>query len=182
LFLVRSTEKSIKEAVLNEGVLIGGYGLPKNIANVTMQDGKVVPPQMVREMDEWLEMLEGAEDKDFDPNALSGMTLDDDLNERTSQLVRLRKLVSNEDWRARRVAVKTLAAARELDNVPILIYALTDEDSEVPIYARDGLRLISRKLTGFGMPERATEDQKQAAAEKWKKWYLSIRPDGELLD
>jgi hypothetical protein len=136
-------------------------------------------------------MLESAEDKDFDPDALSGATLDDDLNERTNQLVRLRKLVSNDDYRARRVAVKMLATARELDNVPVLIYALTDEDSEVPIYARDGLRFISRKFKGFGMPDLVikngkvispTPDQKQAAAEKWKKWYLSIRPDGELLD
>lgn len=182
LFLTRSSQKSIRKAVLNEGVLRGGHGLPKDIRNVTMQDNKVVTPQMVKEMDEWLKMLEGAEDKDFDPNAFEGMSLDDDLTQRTSQLERLRKLVSNDDWRARRAAVKTLATARELDNIPILIYALTDEDSEVPTYARDGLRFISRKFNGFGMPERANADQKQAAAEKWKKWYLSIRPDGELLD
>lgn len=182
LFLARGTKKSIRKAVLNEGVLVGGHGFPKNITNITMKDGKVVTPQMVREMDEWLEMLEGAEDKEFDPEAMEGMSLDDDLTQRTSQLERLRKLVSNEDWRARRVAVRTLATARELDNVPILIYALTDKDSEVPMYARDGLRFISRKFKGFGMPDRATPGQKQAAADKWKKWYLSIRPDGELLD
>ena len=182
LFLVRSSKKSIKKAVLNEGLLRGGYGLPKDIRNVTMHDNRVVTPQMVQEMDEWLEMLEGAEDKDFDPNAFEGMTLDEDLTQRTSQLERLRKLVSSDDWQARRAAVKKLATARELDNVPILIYALTDKDSEVPTYARDGLRFISRKFSGFDMPERASADQKQAAAEKWKKWYLSIRPDGELLD
>jgi len=27
-----------------------------------------------------------------------------------------------------------------------------------------------------------TPDQQQAVAEKWKKWYLSIRPDGELIE
>ncbi len=191
LFLTRSSKTTIQKAVLNEGVLWGGQGLPKNLTNVTMQDGQVVTPQMIREMDEWLEMLEGAEDKEFDPDALSTLPLDEDLTERTSQLERLRKLVSNDDYKARRVAVKTLASARELDNVPILIYALTDKDSQVPMYARDGLRFISRKFTGFGMPDlitkdenvvQPTPDQKQAAAAKWKKWYLSIRPDGELLD
>lgn len=191
LFLLRSTQKSIRKAVLNEGVLRGGHGLPKDIKNVSMKDGQVVTPQMIREVDEWLEILEGAEDIEFDPDALSGLPLDQDLTERTSQLERLRKLVSNEDYRARRVAVKTLATARDLDNVPILIYALTDKDPEVPIYARDGLRFISRKFKGFGMPDLVTkngkviaptEDQKRAAAEKWKKWYLSIRPDGELLE
>lgn len=191
LFLIRGTKKSIKDAVVNEGVLVGGQGLPKNITNITMKDGQVTAPKMVREMGEWLEMVEGAEDKDFDPDAFTGMTLDDDLTERTSQLERLRKLVTNDDYKARRAAVKKLATARELDNVPILIYALTDTDPEVPIYARDGLRFISRKLKGFGMPDLVTKngkvvpptsDQKQAAAKEWKKWYLSIRPDGELLD
>jgi len=182
LFLVRSTKKSIGKAVMNEGVLVGGHGLPKDIANATMQDGKVVKPQSIRDVDDLLKMVEGADNKEFDANALDGLSLDADLEKRTNQLVRLRELVSNEDYSARRAAVKMLASARELDNVPALIYALTDQDQDVARYARDGLRFISRKFQGFGLSERPTADQKQAAAEKWKTWYLSIRPDGELLE
>jgi hypothetical protein len=183
LFLIRGTKKAIKKAVHSEGVLIGGHGLPKDLANVRMDGGQVVTPQMVREVDDFMKLIEDAEDKEFDATALPGeLSLDEDLTKRTSQLEQLRELVSNEDWRARRTAVKTLAAARDLDNVPILIYALTDEDSEVPKYARDGLRFISRKLEGFGMPDNANEQQTQAAVKQWKEWYLSIRPDGEFVD
>jgi hypothetical protein len=80
------------------------------------------------------------------------------------------------------VAVATLAAARDLDNVPTLIYALTDPDQGVANTARDGLRFVSRKLRGYGMPTNASQQQKQAAARQWKQWYLSIRPDAEFVD
>ncbi|MBC8873994.1 MAG: hypothetical protein H8E44_31520 [Planctomycetes bacterium] len=191
LFLVRSTQKSIGTAILNEGVLVGGQGLPKNITNATMQDGKVVTPKAQRDVDDLLKIVESADNKEFDPDAFEGMSLHDDIEKRTNQLVRLREMVSNEDYNARRVAVRTLAEARELDNVPALIYALTDEDGSVVMSARDGLRFISRRFSGFGMPDlkvqnekmiTPTPDQQQAVAEKWKKWYLSIRPDGELIE
>jgi len=110
------------------------------------------------------------------------LSLDDDIEKRTNQLVRLRDLVSNEDASIRQLTVKTLASVRELDNVPALIYAVTDPDQIVARSARDGLRLISRKFQGVGMPDNPTRDQQQAAAEEWKKWYLSIQPDGELIE
>lgn len=191
LFLTRSSKPPGPEVLLHEGTLNGHHKLPEDLTNVRLKDGKVVAPQMIREMDEWLRLLEDAEDKDFDPDALPISPPDDKLTVRTRQLERLRKLVSNDDYRVRRAAVKTLASARELDNVPILIYALTDGDSQVPIYARDGLRFVSRKFRGFGMPDliikgekvvQPTPDQKLAAAAAWKKWYLSIRPNAELLD
>ena len=183
LFLVRGTQTTVEPAVLYKGILIAGHTLKKNIANATMRDGQVVTPQPTREFDDWLEIIEGAEDRKFDPDALPGkLSLCQDIDIRTNQLVRLRELVSNEDWSVRRLVVKTLASARELDNVPALIYALTDPNHDVARSARDGLRFISRKFQGLGMPDNPTPDQKRAAAEKWKKWYLSIRPDGKLLD
>jgi hypothetical protein len=48
--------------------------------------------------------------------------------------------------------------------------------------ARDGLRFISRRFFGFNLPDSPTEDQVQVAQAKWEEWYLSIRPDGELLE
>jgi len=187
LFLTRSSKGPPNGAPM-EGTVFHDDDLLKNPPNVRRKDGSVVT---LRDMEEWLEMLEDAGDMDFDPDALPILPLEDELTLRTSQLERLRKLVSSDDYRLRRAAVRTLASARELDNVPVLIYALTDGDSEAPMYARDGLRLISRKFSGFGMPDlivkggkvvQPTKDQKQAAAAAWKKWYLSIRPDGELLD
>ena len=183
LFLLRSTQTTFEPAALHKGVLITGHDLPRNIANATMRDGQVVTPQPTREFDDWLKIIEGAHDGEFDPDALPGeLSLDQDIEKRTNQLARLRELVSNEDWSVRRLAVKTLASVRELDNVPALIYALTDPNQHVARSARDGLRFISRKFQGLGMPDNPTPDQKRAAAEKWKKWYLSIRPDGEFLE
>ena len=183
LFLTRSSQKMIQKAVLAEGKLIGGHGLPKDLTNARLQDGKVVTPQMVRDVDDLMELLKGAEDKDFDALALpGGLSLDADLTKRTSQLERLRSLVTNEDFNARLVAVKTLARSRELDNVPALIYALSDIDPRIIHEADSGLRFISRKFWGYGLPDSPTPEQKQAAQAKWKEWFLSIRPDAAFLD
>jgi HEAT repeat protein len=128
-------------------------------------------------------LLNSAEDKEFDAKALpGGLSLDADLTKRTSQLERLRAMVTNENFDARLAAVKTLARSRELDNVPALIYALSDPDWRVVEAARDGLAFISRKFQGYGPPPQATVEQVQAAQAKWKQWYLAIRPDGQLMD
>ena len=183
LFLTRSSQKSIKKATLDEGLLVGGMGLPKDLTNARIQDGQVVTPQMVRDVDDLLELLNSAEDKEFDAKALpGGLSLDADLTKRTSQLERLRAMVTNENFDARLAAVKTLARSRELDNVPALIYALSDPDWRVVEAARDGLAFISRKFQGYGPPPQATVEQVQAAQAKWKQWYLAIRPDGQLMD
>jgi hypothetical protein len=183
LFLVRSTQKTIKKAVTGEGILIGGKGLPTDIANARMQGGQVVTPQMVREVDDLLSLLEDVDDQAFDATALpGGLSLDADLTKRTSQLEKLREMVTNENFHARLAAVKTLGRARQLDNVPALIYALSDPDWRVAREARDGLRFISRKFTGFGMPEQPTPEEARSAQDKWKQWYLSIRPEGEFLE
>jgi hypothetical protein len=183
LFLTRSSQTSIRKAVMDEGTLIGGKGLPSNITNARMVDGQVVTPQMVRDVDDLLEMLGKADDKQFDATQLpGGLTLDQDLDKRTSQLVRLREMVTDEDFQKRMAAVKTLAASHELDNVPALIFALSDPDHRIVREARDGLRLISRKFQGFGLPANPTPQQVEIARQKWKQWYLAICPDGAFLD
>ncbi|MCL4201029.1 MAG: hypothetical protein KJ000_00940 [Pirellulaceae bacterium] len=183
LFLTRSSQSSIRKAVMDEGTLVGGKGLPKNLANARLVDGQVVTPQMVRDVDDLLEMLGKTEDKQFDATQLpGGLTLDQDLDKRTSQLVRLREMVTDQDFQKRMAAVKTLAASHDLDNVPALIFALSDPDARIVREARDGLRLISRKFQGFGLPASPTPQQVTAAQRQWKDWYLSICPDGVFLD
>jgi hypothetical protein len=183
LFLTRSSQKSIKKATVDEGILVGGMGLPKDLTNARIQDGQVITPQMVRDVDDLLELLNSTENKEFDAKSLpGGLSLDADLTKRTSQLERLRAMVTNENYEARLAAVKTLARSRDLDNVPALIYALSDPDWRVVEAARDGLCFISRNFQGYGPPPQPTEQQVQAARDKWKEWYLAIRPDGQLLD
>jgi hypothetical protein len=36
---------------------------------------------------------------------------------------------------------------------------------------------VSRKFDGFDLPDRPTPRQAAVAAEKWKAWYRTIRPD-----
>ncbi len=198
LFLTRSSQTTIRKAVPDEGILLGGKTLPKNLTNIMMQDGKVVTPQMIQDVDSLLKLLEETEDLDFDPSSLpGGLPLDEDLTKRTSQLEKLREMVSDDKYEKRLAAVKTLARARELDNVPALIYALDDPAPQVALEARDGLRFISRKFFGFGLiiepigegltgeaRAKALQTQRsraQAAQAKWTEWYLSIRPEGELI-
>ncbi|MHC4178891.1 MAG: HEAT repeat domain-containing protein, partial [Planctomycetota bacterium] len=93
---------------------------------------------------------------------------------------KLRRLAGDESAAARRVAVRALARTRNLENVPVLIYALGDADPGVAREARDALRRISRKPTGFDLPEQPTKADRRAAIEKWKAWYLAVRPDAEF--
>ncbi len=183
LFLTRSSRSMIQRAVLESGILIGGHGLPKNLANVRMEDGRVVTPQMVRDVDDLLDMLRATDDMEFDARELpGGLSLDEDLTKRTSQLERLRTLVTDPDFHARYAAVKTLARSDDLDNVPALIHALTDGDRRVAHEANQGLRFISRKLLAYPLPSEPTIQQKWAIQSKWKNWFLSIRPDAEFMD
>jgi hypothetical protein len=80
--------------------------------------------------------------------------------------------------------VRALTGRRDLDNVPILVYALSDTDNQVAIEARDTLRFISRKFNGVDndMPDQPDKQDKIAATLAWKKWYRSIRPDAEFLE
>ena len=183
LFLLRSMQKTMKRSFSASGILIGGHGLPKSLANVRMEDGRVVSPQMVRDVDDLLDLLKNTKDREFDARHLpGGISLDEDLTKRTSQLERLRALVTDPDFHARYAAVKTLARSDDLDNVPALIHALTDGDRRIVHEANNGLRFISRKFMANPLPSEPTIEQKWAVQAKWKAWLLSIRPDAEFLD
>jgi len=86
----------------------------------------------------------------------------------------------------RRIAITFLAGEQTLDNVPAMLYGIGDPNLEVAVEAHNGLRLISRKIDEFeytptGDRNRDLE-QFQELKRKWTKWYLSIRPDADLLD
>jgi HEAT repeat protein len=78
-------------------------------------------------------------------------------------------------------AIKALYNLRDLNDVPIFIYALGDPDPRIVRKARDALRLISRKIDGFGLEDDPSEGAKLEAIQRWKQWYLGIRPDAQFL-
>ena len=41
---------------------------------------------------------------------------------------------------------------------------------------------MSRRFDGFGMPDKPSDSDKEAAIEAWKSWYLGIEPDAEFIE
>jgi len=187
LVLLRSSQKTIGKVVggdLGKGVLLGGMGLPANTTNLSERDGKVIETPLAGTIDELLALIEKSNLPDLDRLATSVQTLklDSDITKRSGQIARLRALVTKGSFEARLVAVKALSRVRELDNVPILVFALTDPDQQIVREADKGLRFISRKFDGVGLPPEPKPQDVKAASSAWKGWYLSIRPSAEFLD
>ena len=181
LVLSRSTAKAIKRAeALGEGIMLGGMGLPPKVEDIKERNGKLVDSPLTGNIDDLLSILEDNKAGDIDPD--QALKLDADLTKRNSQITRLRAMVSAESYDTRLVAVRSLAQVRDLDNVPVLIYALSDPDIRIVRAADRGLRFVSRKLEGVMPIENGSKETKSALRSAWGKWFLSIRPDAELLD
>ena len=183
LFLLRSTKKAIEKARnFGDGTLIGGRGLPKETSRAEVRMGKVVAKPLEDRAEQLLAVLENKKDPDYQQAIellaeLPSQEYEGLLGEHAG---RLRRLAGDESAAARRVAVRALARTRNLDNVPMLIYALGDADPGVAREARDALRRISRKPSGFALPDQPTKADRGAAIQKWKAWYLAVRPDAEF--
>jgi hypothetical protein len=185
LFLLRSSRKLIdKIKPLGEGTLLGGMGLPTSTADLREKDGKIIESPLAGSVDELLAIIEDPENADLQRLTSTGgsFALDSNVTKRAGQITRLRALVSAGSFDSRLVAVRMLSKVRELDNVPLLLYALTDPDVRIVQAADKGLRFVSRKFGGVGLPEEPSVTDIHAARDAWKAWFLSIRPDAELLD
>jgi hypothetical protein len=180
-FLIRSTRKSV--AKFNQDTQFqGGKGLPKDVANARLDGARVTGAQVSGDIEAIIAMLEDPNGPSFDSRAElpPELTLDSDTQKRKAQVERLKALVGAKNYKARRIAVRNLARAEGLDAVPLLLYALTDPDESVTREARDALRFLSRRLSGFGLPDKASPEQKALAYDKWLQWYRSVRPEVDL--
>ena len=181
LFLLRSTKQSLKLAI-EETKFQGGVGLPKNLANAKMKDGKVVAEEVSGDIESILQMLESEDGLTADTvKALPpDITLSGDAIKRREQQEQLKALISEGNYLARRVAVRSLAREQKLEAVPTLLFAMTDPNKNVVREARDALRFISRRLDGFGLKDNFTEEERNKAVQAWRNWYLQVRPEAEL--
>ena len=184
LFLLRSTRETIEKVIERDGILRGGYDLPSDLTEVRMRDNKIVAPAITGEVEDLITMLEDDEAEKIEnllenPDALSLSGLQGTGREYSARLARVLRTGS---YKARMVAARSLGRQGDLDNVPILIYALTDADPRVVVEARDGLRLTSRKFDGFGLPDSPTAGELQSAVSQWKAWYKSMRPDAVFIE
>jgi hypothetical protein len=181
LFLSRSTQRSIA-AGYGKGTLTGGRGLPSNLVDAQLRRGKIVGAGVAAHGMDLLAALADPDHPDHDYLVDHPELLADKANRQVVEkhADRLRTLVKGGAPEVRRMAVRMLSQTRDLDHVPLLLYALTDPDWRVVGEASDGLRLISRKFEGFGLPPRQDEAARQRVIAEWRKWYLAIRPDAEL--
>lgn len=186
LFLTRSSGKSISKIIgdLGEGTLLGGMGLPPSTADLKEKDGKLETTPLSGTVDELLRIIEDPENPALTsvgelPQAI---TLDPSITKRSGQINKLRSLVSSGSFQTRLIAVRALGQSRDYGSVPVLLYALTDPDVQIVREADKALRIISRKFQGVGLSDSPSKSEIDSAITQWKAWYLSIRPDAELLD
>lgn len=175
LFLVRSTKQILNKPVGD--LRVGARGLPQLSSGAQLKNGEFVIKQTQAALGDLMDMLdaEASEKLDALANDPTALMVTGEVDEATAQ--RLRQLVRAGSPSARLIATRTLGRTGRLDEAPTLIYAMTDPDERVVLAARDGLRFISRRFVGFGLKDRFTDRERYGAIDKWKGWYLSIRPD-----
>ena len=183
LFLTKSTSKTIERITLRRlgaGELFGGKGLPRDLSTISEAGGRLVAKPMDGAVEGMLTVLEDPRADNAD-SALAGLLLR--YQERGPAVLapykdRFRRLLGDPDQGIRRVAAWALARTGDLAMVPMLAESLKDADPMVVREARAGLRLLSRKIDGFGPPDNASAAQRDEAAKAWKAWYETARPLG----
>jgi len=180
-FLMRSTLKSVLN-LARDTTFVSLGELPEDAANARIVNGKIVTTQLGGDIATILSMLEDPNAPQFkDMKAIPAvLKLSADEKERQAQIERLQALISQGNPQARRIAIRQFARERGLDAVPTLLYALSDPDETATREARNALRFISRRLNGFGLPDVPSATEKAEAIEKWRNWYLQVRPEAEL--
>lgn len=185
LFLLRSTKKTLEKSSLaryEASLAVGGRGLPEE-TEVRVRDGKVVvKPLESASLAEIIEIVSDPEHPKFEnaKESLADQSRFGDRDELASAAAKLAKLALSAPSEIRVMAINALSRGRNLDQAPLLIYLLNDPDFAVMRAARDALRIISRKFSGVGLGLRPSDEERQAAIEKWKAWYRTIRPDVDL--
>ncbi len=186
LFLLRSTKKAIeKSKSYGDGSLLAGRGLPADLAAVSTRGGQIVARQATATAKELIEILGRPTDAKFASVAADTAWIGERLaqapdKDRAELISRLRTLAAIGVADARLAAVEVLGMARDLDSAPVLILALDDEDARVALAADESLKSIARQLSAPSLGEKPTGQARAAAVQRWKQWYLAIRPDAEF--
>lgn len=182
LFLVRSTQKALAPRLLGAGSMVGGRGIPKAQGPLRMQGGDIVATPLKASTDRLLTVMENANDPASLEAAegfyeIAGKADPETLSKHTEQF---KKLAANERPESRVAAVRALGRVRNLDDVPVLLFALTDPDTRVVSAAVDALRYVSRQPAGTPGTVITDEASRDAALVYWKQWYRRLRPDADL--
>jgi len=205
LFLGRTTSKILGEVLpdlLGDGLLRGGHGLPADLSTIEEgQGGAIKKRTSLGPIDDLLLELQKPEKLDV-PEVQKAIVERIQLGDRKQWLQparrkQLLRMVNHKSPEVRKVAVWALGRTGNIDVAAILMDALeSDPDVDVAVEARNALCWLARKPNGFGSPEtpkypagatkaqrrRAADDWRSAAVQRWKKWYLQVRPYRERDD
>lgn len=182
LFLMRSMREIIKKVkAFGGGTLAGGRGLPDGDDVVLGLDG-VKSRALSGPADQVLQMLDDPDQPEVEKALarLHELAEAGDQELLTKHQKKLRDLAKDGSPQAKAAAIKALARTRDLDVVPLLIEALRNPEPLVYSEAELGLRFISRKFEGVLPGDDESEAGRLAALEKWKEWFMSIRPDARF--
>lgn len=179
------------------GLLAGGRGLPENLAQVQVTEGKVKSRKLQGPLDELLNELENPKSSKVESvqTAVLERVQLGNREELIGQTDRLTRLAKDPRVEVRRVAIWALGHSGDVRNAPLLIAAFQDTSLDVLVEARNALCVLSRKPRGFGMPghpyaglaEDAGESERSRAlvnwrtqlASRWQKWYRTVQPYDE---
>lgn len=188
LFLLRSTQRSIqKTKTYGGGLLRGGRGLPENAADLELGANGLRAKPLKGPAMELLQKLADPNDPKFE-EAVRGMeeqSLVEEGDRMTEMQKRLRTMAAGKSPEARAAALRLLGRTRDLDNVPLLIEALRDDDPLIFLAATDALRFISRKFSPagqFSVKPKDDIDPRELAVKYWKTWYRGVRPNAVFED
>lgn len=204
IFLSKATVKTLgrryKPEPVGSGLLAGGRGLPKNLSEVQMRNGKVESKKLAGDLSELLAQLEDPANADLDSTQetlVETITLGD-REKLIQQKDRVLKLIDARSPDVRRTAIWALSRTNDFRMAPHLIRALKDPDLGVRIEARNGLCTLSRKIHGLGMPAdplaeapenlaeadrlKIVESWSDETTKRWQSWYNSIKPFDEKFD
>ena len=206
LFLVRSSE--IISLPPAEGATTGGEGFGDG--TLTRTDGaKIVSSEAEQNLAEMMKSLQNNQNLSSEQLQRINESLKKQIVEfrnkddksRAEIQGFLRQMVGAKNYYRRLIAVRFLAGEQDMDNVPGLIYAVSDPDFRIAFEAHQGLRLISRKIDSMKLSETTIKNArrdpgvlKQDAPEiaslmrsefktmeqRWSDWFLKIRPNAQL--
>lgn len=186
LFLLRSTKKAIERAKsFGEGSLLAGRGLPGEAKEVRVRGGQIVPKQNTIPTQDLLDVLATPDHATFAAVATDVELLRDRIlaapeKEREAQLRHLRKLAIAGVPEARLSAVKVLSQLRDIESGTTLILALDDPDWQIVLAADEGLRFMGWKTSAPPLTDKPDKQTRAAAIQRWKEWYVSVRPDADF--
>ena len=206
LFLVRSSE--IISLPPAEGGTVGGRGLGVGTLRQT-SNGQIVDSQTEQDLGSLLALLKdddklSSEQLERINSSLKKQIVEfrnQDAKSRAEVQAFLRSMVGARNYYRRLIAVRFLAGEQDMDNVPGLIYAVSDPDFRIAYEAHQGLRLVSRKIDSMKLSQTTRDNARRALGplekdspeivtlmrsefntmeKRWSDWFLKIRPNAQL--